>query len=271
MWQHVGARGAYLRSSVGALLTAVSRSVNHLNRLSGEHRHQSAVQCLTANRDGSQIFEIINFSGGTPVAPYLARVRREPLVTSSRKWLLAGILLAVLIFAAGPARAGVLDASWTAPTTNTDGSALTDLGSYRIYYGPATAPCPGPAFFQVASPTSSPASGTTVSFRLPGLTTGTQYFVSVSAVDLGGSESACSLTANAVPQNEFSVTPTGSVGFGNVNLGSFADQTFTVQNARGGVVSGTVSTSAPFSIVSGGSFSLGGVGSGPRSSRGSRS
>ena len=182
-------------------------------------------------------------------------------MTSSRKWLLAGILLAVLIFAAGPARAGVLDASWTAPTTNTDGSALTDLGSYRIYYGPATAPCPGPAFFQVASPTSSPASGTTVSFRLPGLTTGTQYFVSVSAVDLGGSESACSLTANGVAQTDFSVTPTGSVGFGNVNLGSFADQTFTVQNARGGVVSGTVSTSAPFSIVSGGSFSLGGVGS----------
>src|SRR5207245_11639612 len=109
--------------------------------------------------------------------------------------------------------------------------------------------------------TSRPVSGNTVSFRFRGLTTGNQYFVSVSAVDLGGSESACSLTANGVAQTDFSVTPTGSVGFGNVNLGSFADQTFTVQNARGGVVSGTVSTSAPFSIVSGGSFSLGGVGS----------
>jgi len=100
-----------------------------------------------------------------------------------------------------------------------------------------------------------------VSFRLTRLTSGTQYFVSVSAVDLGGNESACSLTGNGVAQTDFSVTPSGNVGFGNVNLGSFADQTFTVQNARGGVVSGTVSTSAPFSIVSGASFSLGGAGS----------
>ena len=29
---------------------------------------------------------------------------------------------------------GVLDASWTAPTTNADGSSLTDLVSYRVYY-----------------------------------------------------------------------------------------------------------------------------------------
>ena len=100
-----------------------------------------------------------------------------------------------------------------------------------------------------------------MSFRLTRLTSGTQYFVSVSAVDLGGNESACSLTGNGVAQTDFSVTPSGNVGFGNVNLGSFADQTFTVQNARGGVVSGTVSTSAPFSIVSGASFSLGGAGS----------
>src|SRR5439155_6831220 len=48
--------------------------------------------------------------------------------------------------------------------------------------------------------------------------------------------------------------------FGSVNLGSFADQTFTVSNTGGGTVSGAASISAPFSVVSGSPFSLVGVG-----------
>jgi len=158
------------------------------------------------------------------------------------------------------AAAGVLDASWTAPTTNTDGTPLTDLDSYRVYYGVATAPCPGPTFFQVPSPTSSPAPDTTVSFRLTGLTTGAQYGVSVSAVDLNGNESACSLVASGVAQAMVSVSPTSTVNFGSVNVGSFADQSFTVQNTRGGTVSGAVSTVAPFGIMSGSPFTLSGAG-----------
>ncbi len=54
------------------------------------------------------------------------------------------------------------------------------------------------------------------------------------------------------------VTPS-SQDFGIVNVGSAADETFTVQNAGGGTLSGTAATAAPFSIVSGGSFSLGPV------------
>src|SRR5436309_2986095 len=46
--------------------------------------------------------------------------------------------------------AGILDASWVAPTTNTDGSSLTDLASYRLYYSTASTPCGQPSFFQVA-------------------------------------------------------------------------------------------------------------------------
>jgi len=185
---------------------------------------------------------------------------RERPPIARRRWLAAGLASAALILAAEQARAGVLDASWTAPTTNTDGSPLTDLASYKVYYVPATGPCPGGAFFQVISPTTSPAPGTTVSFRLKGLTSGGLYSVSVTAVDLSGSESACSPTASATAQVDYSVTPTGTLSFGNVNIGSFIDQTLTVQNTRGGTVSGTVTTSAPFSIVSGSPFSLGGAG-----------
>src|SRR5262249_26760802 len=50
-----------------------------------------------------------------------------------------------------PSTAGILDATWTAPTTNTDGSPLTDLASYLLYYGISTSPCPGASSVQVAS------------------------------------------------------------------------------------------------------------------------
>ena len=60
------------------------------------------------------------------------------------RWLLAPAvaLAGILFFSINPATAGVLDATWTAPTTNTDGSQLTDLSFYRVYYGTSATPCP---------------------------------------------------------------------------------------------------------------------------------
>ncbi len=52
-----------------------------------------------------------------------------------------------------------------------------------------------------------------------------------------------------------SVTPS-SQDFESVPVGSTADRTFTVQNAGGGMLTGSATTSAPFSIVSGGSYNL---------------
>ena len=60
----------------------------------------------------------------------------------------------------------------------------------------------------------------------------------------------------ALPQPAISVTPSLQ-DFGSVNIGSTADKNFTVQNSGGGTLSGSASTSSPFSIVSGGSYSLG--------------
>ena len=87
---------------------------------------------------------------------------------------LGGVLLAVAA-AVTPAQAGILDASWTAPTTNLNSTPLMDLASYRIYYGLASSPCPGSSYVQVASPTSSPAPATTISARLSGLSAGSLY------------------------------------------------------------------------------------------------
>src|SRR5881396_3019226 len=177
------------------------------------------------------------------------------------RWLLGlGVVLGGVLLRAAPGGAGILDVSWIAPTTNSDGSPMTDLGSYRVYYGASNPPCPGPSFFQVASSTPSPPSNQVVTFRLTGLSSGTLYYVSVTAVDTSGNESACATPASAVARIEFAVSPTGTVNFGDVNLGSFANRTLSVSNTGGETVSGTVSASAPFSIVSGSAFTLVGVG-----------
>jgi Tol biopolymer transport system component len=52
-----------------------------------------------------------------------------------------------------------------------------------------------------------------------------------------------------------SMTP-ASRDFGSVQVGSYADLTFTVQNTGGGTLSGNASVPAPFSIVSGSPYSL---------------
>lgn len=53
------------------------------------------------------------------------------------------ILIAVLIALIGMQRAQVVWTEWKAPTTNTDGTPLTDLAGYRIYISaPHASPTP---------------------------------------------------------------------------------------------------------------------------------
>jgi hypothetical protein len=175
-------------------------------------------------------------------------------------WVGLGLFLYQVLLVTAPGSAGTLDATWTAPTTNADGSPLTDLASYRLYYDTSSSPCPGSSSVQVASPTSSPGTNQTMSFKLAGLTTGTLYHVGVSAVNASGAQSACSSVASAVARADFSVSPTGTVNFGAVPLGGTAERTFTVSNKGVGTLSGAASVSTPFSIVSGSPFTLSGAG-----------
>lgn len=171
------------------------------------------------------------------------------------------VVLGALLLSVGSVHAGILDMSWTAPTTEADGSPLIDLASYRIYYGTSSAPCPGPAFVPIASPTASPPPDQTINARLTGLVTDTRYYVAVSAVAAAGTESACTAPQSALARVDFSVGPSGLVNFGTVNVGGRLDQSFTVQNTGGGTVAGSVSTSfADFTVVSGSPFSLAGAG-----------
>jgi hypothetical protein len=75
---------------------------------------------------------------------------------------------------------------------------------------------------------------------------------------IGGNWQTESYTYKAVniPVPAITVTPATTVAFGSVTLGSSSTQSFTVKNTGGGTLTGTASVAAPFSIASGGSYSL---------------
>jgi Fibronectin type III domain len=76
--------------------------------------------------------------------------------------------------------------SWSAPTTNTNGTPLTDLSGYRIYYG---------ANSQHLSQTVDLNSAGITSYVINNLSAGTWYFA-ISAVTANGVESALSDVAS---------------------------------------------------------------------------
>lgn len=88
-------------------------------------------------------------------------------------------------------------AVWTAPTTNTDGSPLTDLGGYNAYIatGATAPPFPGAGWVKTTIPAASPtpAPGSVVTFPLPVLVDG-QKFLRVTAFDVAGNESVATAT-----------------------------------------------------------------------------
>ena len=79
-----------------------------------------------------------------------------------------------------PTTNGSATLSWTAPTTNTDGSPLTDLSGYVIYYGSTAGAMTQSA--QITDPT-------VTSYTVSGLTTGTWYF-EIMAVNSANVDSA---------------------------------------------------------------------------------
>src|SRR5262245_8696467 len=187
---------------------------------------------------------------------------RARMASRPSSWsLLLMLILAGIVAPPMSADAASVTLSWTAPTTNADGTALTDLATYRIYLGTSAPACPSASFFTVSAPTPNPSAGQTVSIGVASLTAGMTYSARVTAVDTIGNESACSATASGVAQPDLAVTPTTTTNFGTIATSSTADRTFTVQNVSGSSISGTATIAAPYSILSGGSFTLASGGS----------
>jgi hypothetical protein len=150
--------------------------------------------------------------------------------------------------------AAALNASWQAPTTNVDGSLLIDLAGYRVYVATASPACHAPSVVTVASPVAAPVQGDTMTYRLSGLNEGTTYFVGISAVDSSQLESSCA-EGSGTAHTSFTVTPS-QVDFGSTVVGTSIDRTISVVNPGSTSVSLTVACQAPFTVISGSSYTI---------------
>jgi hypothetical protein len=117
---------------------------------------------------------------GTPTVAQAGSYANIVITVSDGK--LSQVLPAFTITVNQPAGTGTATLSWSAPTQNTDGSALTDLAGYRVYHG--TSPSSLTDVVQVAGASSS-------GYTYTALASGTHYFA-VSAYTVGGVESAMS-------------------------------------------------------------------------------
>jgi hypothetical protein len=185
-------------------------------------------------------------------------VLARPGERCSSRWVTFAVgLLGVMLGFGAVAEAAELVLTWTAPVTNADGSPLKDLAGYRIYIAAAgTPPCPSSSYHAVPSSTGAPAANQQVSRTITGLNAGTIYTARLTAVDQNGNQSACSSAASAAARGSLSVSPTSTTAFGTITVGTTVDRTFTVKNTTSSTLSGSAAVGAPFSVVSGGSFSL---------------
>ena len=122
---------------------------------------------------------------GTPTATDVGTYANIVISVSDGQESAAAAPFTIQVVGANAA-AGTADVSWTPPTTNTDGSTLTDLAGYNIYYGTS----PNALNQQVQVTTI----GVT-NYVINGLTSGTWYFA-VTAYTSTGTESSLSNVAS---------------------------------------------------------------------------
>lgn len=77
--------------------------------------------------------------------------------------------------------AGEAILTWDPPTTNTDGSSLTDLGGYMVYYGPTS------GLYENITDV-----GNVTTWNVTNLTEGRIFYFAVTAYDISGNESGFS-------------------------------------------------------------------------------
>lgn len=82
--------------------------------------------------------------------------------------------------------------TWNPPTTNVDGSKLTDLAGYRVYWGTASRTYPQSINVDACSSCPEPVGAEQEIGCIGGLTPGATYYVAATAYDTSGNESAYS-------------------------------------------------------------------------------
>ena len=163
--------------------------------------------------------------------------------------------MATLHLGAHTAQAAQAALSWTAPTTNTDGTAISGLKGYKVYTGTAS-----------GSYSQNVDVGNVTSYTNSNLTDGTTYYFAVTAYDSTGNASGYSnqatYTTAAVPPPTTLYTVTASAGTGGTIspagatvLSSGASQSYTITPTSGYSIAGVTVDGASVGAVASYNFS----------------
>ena len=146
----------------------------------------NGIDSKTVTTNGSYTFNNPLVSGTTYSVVVGSQPASQNCTVSNNSGTIAATNVANVL-AACVTISGNVSLSWTKPTQNTDGSVLTDLAGYKLYYG--TDP-------NNLSNTIDIASGNTLSYTVQGLTAGTLYYFSISSYNVLLEEGPRSNTAN---------------------------------------------------------------------------
>ncbi len=126
-----------------------------------------------------------------------------------------------LVFLPQNVYAGQATLSWDAPTTNVDGSPLTDLAGYKIYYGTSSS-----NYSKVVD------AGNVLTYVITDLNEGQTYYFAVTAYDTSDNESDYSNEVSKIV-NTYSITatagPNGTISpSGTIVVDHGTSQSFTI-------------------------------------------
>jgi len=147
----------------------IRRSLTSISALNWATRTQVAGEPLQGIPGTTQT---MNISGLNPGTTYYFGIRVKD--TSGTWSLLSNLAITTTLTQT------LVTLSWVAPTTKVDGTPLTNLAGYKIYYGLASG-----AYTNVIDV------GNTTNYQIKGLDSGTYYFA-VTAYDTDGNESGYS-------------------------------------------------------------------------------
>ncbi len=161
-------------------------------------------------------------------------------------------------------QAGSIDLQWDGPTTNSNGSALTDLASYRVYWR-TSAGSYSITNSQLFAGATATGGGTVIkTVTNAGLVAGSSYLFTVRALDVSGNESVASspeLTATIPAAANTLPTITDVTDKTVAEDGVTAALTFTIADAETPVANLTLSgTSSNTGVVADSGITFGGSG-----------
>jgi len=86
---------------------------------------------------------------------------------------------------------GTATVKWVAPTENSNGTALTDLAGYTVYYGTSASTLSQGQSVQVSNPAA-------LSYTVTGLTSGTWYFAVASYTSSGQASTLSAVSSKTI-------------------------------------------------------------------------